>query len=370
MAKVPYIPFIHTHPEIKQEIADVFEQFYDDQDYILGKGLEQFEKDYAKFNDVKYSIGVGNGHDALLIILKALGIRAGDEVILPAKTFIATALSVKNTGATPVLVDVNKYSFNIDTNLIEEKITEKTKAIVPVHLYGNPCDMDPLESISKKHNLHIIEDNAQAQGAEYKNQKTGSFGIMNFTSFYPTKNLGALGDGGMITTNSEELSNKVRSLRNYGKSMNGSYSELGINSRLDELQARILSVKLRHLKKWNEERIQIASWYERELDGIEVIQLQSVKSQSKSVRHVFPMLSKNRTELKKQLKSKEIDTLIHYEKPIHFHDVFSFLNHKKGSFPIAEKICNQELSLPIYPGLKENQVIYICSEIKNFFNNN
>lgn len=370
MPKVPYIPFIHTHPEIKQEIADVFEQFYDDQDYILGKGLEQFEKEYAKFNDVKYAIGVGNGHDALLIVLKALGIGAGDEVIIPAHTFIATALSVKNAGAMPVLVDVDENSFNINAKLIEQKITKRTRAIIPVHLYGTPCDMDAIQFIANNNKLHIIEDNAQAQGAEYKHKKTGSFGIMNFTSFYPTKNLGALGDGGMITTNSEDLSQRAKSIRNYGKSMSGSYSELGINSRLDELQARILSVKLRCLKKWNEERIQIASWYEREFDGIEEIQFQSIESQSKSVRHVFPILSKNKTELKKHLKSKEIDTLIHYEKPIHFHEAFSFLNQEGGSFPIAEKICNQELSLPIYPGLKENQVKYICSEIKNFFNNN
>lgn len=330
MSKIPYIPFIHTHPEIKQDITDVFEQFYDSQNYILGNGVKQFEKEYAKFNNVNCAIGVGNGHDALLIILKVLGIGNGDEVMLPAHTFIATALSVKNAGAIPILTDVDENSYNINAKLIEQKITKKTKAIISVHMYGTPCEMDAIQVIANKHKLHVIEDNAQAQGAEYKQKKTGSFGIMNFTSFYPTKNLGALGDGGMISTNSEDLSQRAKAFRNYGKSMNGSYSELGINSRLDELQARLLSIKLKHLKKWNEERIQIASWYEMELDGIEVIQFQSIDSQSKSVRHVFPMLSKNRTQLKEHLKSKGIDTLIHYEKPIHFHDAFSFLNHKQG----------------------------------------
>jgi len=370
MSKIQFIPFLNIHPKIKQELTNVFEKFYDGQDYILGKGLEQFENEYARFNDVKFAIGVGNGHDALLIILKALGIGAGDEVIIPAHTFIATALSVINVGATPVLVDVDKYSFNIDPNLIEEKITRRTKAIVPVHLYGTPCDMDAIETISQKHTLHIIEDNAQAQGAIYKSKKTGSFGIMNFTSFYPTKNLGALGDGGMITTNSMNLSNEAKSLRNYGKTITGEYREIGVNSRLDELNARFLSVKLKYLDKWNEERGQIASWYESELKEVEEIRMPSIYPQSKSVNHIFPILSNTRNELKKHLKSMSIDTLIHYEKPIHFHDAFSFLNHRSGSFPIAEKICTQELSLPIYPGLTKVEVQYVCQQIRKFFAKN
>jgi len=344
-----------------------FERFYDDQEYILGKGLRQFENEYAAFNNTKYAIGVGNGHDALLIILKALGIGVGDEVIIPAHTFIATALSIKNAGATPVLVDVDKKSFNIDPVLIERQITERTKAIIPVHLYGNPCDMDAIKTISYKHNLYIIEDNAQAQGAEYKNQKTGSFGIMNFTSFYPTKNIGALGDGGMITTNSLKHADMAKALRNYGKSMNGSFSEIGINSRLNELQARLLSVKLKYLERWNEERRKIANSYENELMEIDEIQLQSIDENSKSIRHIFPILCNRRDELQKYLKSNGIDTLVHYEKSIHLHESFSFLNHKNGSFPISERICDQELSLPIYPGLTFDAVKSVCEKIKLFF---
>lgn len=367
---IKYIPFLHTHPEIKQEMMDVFEKFYDDQDYILGKGLEQFEEEYAAFNDTKYAIGVGNGHDALVIILKSLGIGSGDEVIIPAHTFIATALSVVNAGATPVLVDVDEKSFNINPKLVEKRITEKTKAIVPVHIYGNPCDMDAITKIADKHNLIVIEDNAQAHGAKYKSQITGSIGMMNFTSFYPTKNLGAFGDGGMITTNSQELLDKAKSFRNYGKSENASYSEIGLNSRLDELQACLLSQKLNYLNKWNDERREIANWYTSELKDVKEISLQIIDSQSKSVYHIFPVLSKKRDKLKKYLKSKGIDTLIHYEKSIHLHESFAYLNQNKGNFPVAEAISNQELSLPIYPGLSKQEVNFVCDQIKSFYTHN
>ena len=230
-----------------------FEQFYDDQNYILGNGLKKFEKEYARFNDVSYAVGTGNGHDALLIILKSLEVGKGDEVIIPAHTFIATALSIVNAGATPVLVEIDEHTFNIDSKKIEDKINDKTKAIVPVHLYGNPCDLDAIQAIALKYKLHVIEDNAQAQGAEYNGRKTGSLGIINFTSFYPTKNIGALGDGGMITTNSKELAEKTLAIRNYGKSLDNGYDLPGINSRLDELQARLLSVKLKYLEDWNSE---------------------------------------------------------------------------------------------------------------------
>ena len=341
-----------------------FEQFYDDQNYILGNGLKRFEKEYASFSDVNYAVGTGNGHDALLIILKSLGIEQGDEVILPAHTFIATVLSIINAGATPVLVDVDEHTFNIDSKEIEDKITDKTKAIVPVHLYGNPCDLDAIQAIAIKYKLHVIEDNAQAQGAEYKGRKTGSLGILNFTSFYPTKNIGALGDGGMITTNSKELAEKTLAIRNYGKSMKDGYNLPGINSRLDELQARLLSVKLKYLKDWNVERIEIAEWYESQLKGINEIRLQTAESNSRNVRHIFPILTKKRDELRSYLYSKGIDTLIHYKKPIHLHEAFS--RYKKGSFPIAEHICDTELSLPIYPGLKEEEIFFICDQIKEF----
>jgi dTDP-4-amino-4,6-dideoxygalactose transaminase len=353
LKSVRYIPFLRTHPQLKSEMLTVFEQFYDDKAYILGPGLKKFEKAYAAFNGVKYGIGVGNGHDALLIILKCLGIGTGDEVILPAHTFIATALSVINSGARPVFADVDPHTFNIDPLQAEQKITTKTKAIVPVHLYGNPADVKTLLAISRKHEIHLIEDNAQAQGAGVGGRKTGSFGVMNFTSFYPTKNIGAFGDGGMITTNSDELAEKARILLNYGKNSHGDYSEVGINSRLDELQARLLSVKLKYLEKWNQERIKIAKWYESELKNISEIKLQQDYDNSINVRHIFPLLTAQRNDLKEYLNSKSIETLVHYPYPIHLQPAFSFLNHKPGDFPLAEKVCKQELSLPIYPGLRK-----------------
>lgn len=347
-------------------MIDVFKNFYDEQQYISGSGLRQFEIEYANYNGVQHAVGVGNGHDALVIVLKSLGIGKGDEVIIPAHTFIATALSIINAGATPVLADIDETTYTINPESVESKITDRTKAIIPVHIYGNPCDMDQLPTISQENDLYLIEDNAQAQGAEYKKSKTGSFGIMNFSSFYPTKNLGALGDGGMITTNTEMLAEKAISIRNYGKSGKGTFDEIGLNSRLDELQARMLSVKLKYLDKWNNERIIISGWYERELREVKEIQLQSVKVHSKNVRHIFPVLVKSRNELKLYLKAKGIDTLIHYEKPVHLHNSFSFLKHKKDDFPVAEKICEEELSLPIYPGLKYENIKYICNSIKSF----
>jgi dTDP-4-amino-4,6-dideoxygalactose transaminase len=364
---IRYIPFLHIHPEIKREMVLEFERFYDDHDYILGKGLEKFENEYANFNEVKYAIGAGNGHDALLIILKCLGIGKGDEVIIPAHTFIATALAVVNAGALPVLADVDEHTFNIHPMEIERKITQKTRAIVPVHLYGNPADLSSIRVIADKYQLPVIEDNAQAQGAEIGGKKTGGFGIMNFTSFYPTKNIGALGDGGMITTNSPEHAEKAKTFRNYGKTKDGEYSSIGTNSRLDELQARLLSVKLKYLRRWNEERIEIASLYEERLQNVEGIKLQSSYADARNVRHIFPVQADKRDELKDYLKSLGIDTLIHYKKPIHLQPAFSFLGHQSGGFPAAEKICREELSLPIYPGLKQEDVIYVCEAIKQFY---
>lgn len=367
MPGIPYIPFRFSHPQIKNELLNTFDQFIEDQDYILGKRLEQFEREYAAFNETKYAIGVGNGHDAFLVILKALGIGQGDEVIIPAHTFFATALSIVNAGATPVLVDIDKNMLNIDPGQIEKRISKNTKAIVPVHIYGSPCNMDQITSIAEKHNIHVIEDNAQAHGALFRSEKTGSIGIMNFTSFYPTKNLGALGDGGAITTNSKELYLKAKSMRNYGKSEKGEFVHLGINSRLDELHARILTVKLKYLNEWNNERAKIAHWYFDDLEGVKKLRLQKSIPYTTSVYHIFPILSRERDELRKHLKSEGIDTLIHYEKPIHFHDVFSFLKHEKGDFPVAEDICSQELSLPIYPGLTKQEVHFICNSIKAFY---
>ncbi len=365
MTKVPYIPFLHIHPELKREMLLEFERFYDAQDYILGAGLAIFEKEYAAFNQVKHAIGVGNGHDAIFIALKTLGIGQGDEVIFPAHTFIATALAVQNAGARPVLADIHPDNLTIDPLDVERKINKKTRAIIPVHLYGNPCDMTEMMMLAKNHQIPIIEDNAQAHGAEVDSRKTGSLGIINATSFYPTKNLGALGDGGMITTDNDELAAKARAWRNYGKTTN--FIEPGINSRLDELQAVLLSVKLRHLARWNAERMRIAAVYEERLRGVGDISFQQTLPEALNVRHIYPILTSKRVDQKKYLAEKEIDTLIHYELPIHLQQSFKWLGYKKGDFPIAESVCNSELSLPIYPGLGETEINYVCESIRGFF---
>jgi len=367
LKRIKYNPFLHIHPLLKKEIIREFEKFYEDQKYILGEGLERFEREYAQYCGVKYAIGVGNGHDSLLIILKCLGIGEGDEVILPAHTFIATALSVINVRAKPVLVDIDRTTLNIDPKQIEGKITRNTRAIIPVHLYGNPADITSIQSIATRYNIFLIEDSAQAQGAMLNNKYTGSFGIMNFTSFYPTKNIGALGDGGMITTNSRDLAVKARVYRNYGRSENDNYIIPGINSRLDELQARFLSIKLKYLDEWNNQRTEIANLYQSQLNEITEIQFQTSYPDAKNVRHIFPILTEKRDLLKNYLSANGVETLVHYKNPIHRHESFSFLNLPNGSLPVAERICTNELSLPIYPGLKEEEIVYVCAQIKKFF---
>ena len=329
MPEVPYIPFLHSHPDLKREMLLEFERFYDKQEYILGSGLAKFENEYAEFNRVKHAIGVANGHDALLISLKTLGIGTGDEVIIPAHTFIATALAVQNAGARPVLVDIHPETLTIDSMEVEKKISKKARAIIPVHLYGNPCDMSEISDIANNHKISIIEDNAQAHGAESNDMKTGSIGIINATSFYPTKNLGALGDGGMITTNDDILAEKARSWRNYGKTNH--FSEQGINSRLDELQAILLSIKLRRLKKWNPERIRLAEMYEKRLSSVGDLRFQRTLQGAVNVRHIFPIITGKRDLLRKHLNNCNIDTLIHYDAPIHLQKSFTWLGKELGA---------------------------------------
>lgn len=369
MKKIPFNPFRQIHPDLKKELVMEFERFFDRQQYILGDALRRFETAFADYGGVKFAIGTGNGHDALLIILKCLEIGPGDEVIVPAHTFVATALAVVNAGATPVLADIHPHTLTIDPAQLEKCISKKTKAIIPVHLYGNPCDMKAITSIAENHNLHVIEDNAQAQGAVYHSHKTGTFSTMSFTSFYPTKNIGALGDGGMITTDHEELYQKAACLRNYGKAKNGQYSMAGVNSRLDELQAHMLQIKLKHLDAWNNERRTIASWYESELQHLRNhLRMQHSLPETKNARHIFPVITPRRNALQKYLLEKGIDTLVHYDLPIHLHKAFAKLGYIKSNFPIAESICQSELSLPIYPGISLDEVKYICRHINVFFN--
>ncbi len=367
MCAIPFLNFEPMHKLIRSEIMQSFQDVYDSNWFVMGKKLELFEKEYADFNNTKYAIGVSNGLDALHLALKALKIGKGDEVILPSNTYIATALAVSYIGATPVFVEPDTNTYNINPANIEAAITPITKAIMPVHLYGQACDMDAIMVIAKKRNLFVIEDNAQAHGATFNGKVTGSFGNANGTSFYPGKNLGALGDAGAVTTNDEDLQKEITMLRNYGSEKKYNNEVIGFNMRLDELQAGFLSVKLKHINEWTKQRIEIANKYNCALKNIGDLVLPIVHQGATHVYHLYVVKTKNRTELQKHLSDKGIGTLIHYPIPPHLQKAYSFLNYKKGDFPIAEEIANTCLSLPIWPGMTEENIECVCNAIKSFF---
>ncbi len=364
---MPFFSFEYCNRQIEEEIFNAFRRVYDSKSYILGTELYEFEKAYASFNQTNYAIGVANGLEALQICLVALGIGAGDEVIVPSHTFIATITAIVHIGATPILIEPNIATYNIDTTKIESAISSRTKAIIPVHLYGQPCDMNPIVDIAQRHNLFVVEDNAQAQGGEYRDKLTGSFGVLNATSFYPIKNLGAMGDGGAITTSDKVLYDKCLKLRNYGSSRKYFYDELGLNSRLDELQAAFLNVKLPYLKSWNEERRAIAACYIENLSNIPDVKLPEILPDAASVFHIFAIRTKQRDDLQLYLEKKGISTIIHYPEPPHLQVAYSFLNYKKGDFPVTEEIANTILSLPLYIGIDKAHILYVCDCIRSFY---
>lgn len=364
---IPYLDLKQINKRFENSLNESIKNVVASGWYILGKEVEEFEKSYATFSDTKYCIGVANGLDALVLSLKALEIGDGDEVIVPSNTYIASWLAVSYVGATPVPVEPCIKTYNIDCNLIVEKINSKTKAIMPVNLYGQAAELSTITDIAYKHNLFVIEDNAQAQGATYNNKKTGSWGHINATSFYPGKNLGALGDGGAITTNDDVLVQKVRILRNYG-SEKKYYNEVkGVNSRLDELQAAVLSVKLKQLDIDNAERKRQAQVYQHELSSVGDLILPHNATNADSVYHIYLIRSKYRDELQQYLSENNIGTLIHYPVPPHLQNAYADLNYKKGDFPIAEEIAATCLSLPLYPGLSLANQETIINSIKSFF---
>lgn len=363
---IPFNSFQYQNKQSREQVLKAMTEAFDSGWYILGDRLKKFEKEFSEYSQAKHTLGVGNGLDALKIALKALNIEQGDEIIVPANTYIATILAVTQTGATPILVEPELNSYNIDPNRIEEKITKKTKAIIPVHLYGLPCRMDEILSIAHKHSLFVIEDNAQAVGATYKNKKTGTFGNINATSFYPTKNLGALGDAGAVTTNDDQLAKKVQLLRNYGSEIKY-YNEIeGYNSRLDELQAAVLSVKLTFLDRWNEERIQLANYYSEKLSDIEKITTPSNEKEFRHIFHLYVIRIKNRDRLTEHLTKHSIQTAIHYPIPPYKQNAYKHLNLQAKAFPITEQMATECLSLPLYPGLKKEEQDIIIDAIKRF----
>lgn len=352
---------------MRSEILRAIESVVDSGWFILGERVKKFESEFAAFTKVKHCIGVANGLDALIISLRVIGVTSGDEVIVPSNTYIATALAVSSLGAIPVLVEPKIDTYNIDPERIEKAITSKTKAIIPVHLYGQACEMKPILMIAERNNLLVIEDNAQAQGAIYENQLTGSFGILNATSFYPGKNLGALGDGGAITTNDEKFYKQISVLRNYGSEKKYFNEIKGMNSRLDELQAGILSVKLKHLKEQNSIRHQLAEFYNQNLDGVGDLILPAIANGASSVYHIYLVRTKKRDALQKFLADNGIGTLIHYPVPMHLQKAYAEMNFKRGDFPLAEEIADTCLSLPLYPGMGEEEMEYVATTIQKFF---
>ena len=363
--KIPFVSFLPMEKELNDDLKNAFERVFSQSWYIEGKEDQKFEEVFAEFCGTKYCVGVGNGLDALMLILKALEIGAGDEVIVPSNTYIATALAVTYVGATPVFVEPDIRTFNIDSKLIEAAITEKTKAIMPVHLYGQPCDMDPIMEIAEKHKLKIVEDCAQAHGAIYKGRRVGSFGDAAGFSFYPGKNLGALGDAGAVVTNDKELAEKIRALGNYGSDYKYHHIYKGNNSRLDELQAAFLLAKLPHLERMNIERGRIAEKYLRGIKNTCVI-LPMVIEDVKAVWHIFGIRCKNRDLLEEHLSRIGIGTNKHYPIPMHLQECYLDLNIPKGSLAIAEEISATELSLPLYYGMTDEEIQYVIDGVNSF----
>lgn len=365
--KIPFLSFEHSNAEIKAEILKAFEDFFDKGWYVLGDRVKEFESEYASFTNANHCVGVSNGLDALHISLRTLGIGEGDEVIVPSNTYIATALAVSYVGATPVFVEPSLQTYNIDPSKIEAAVTTKTKAIMPVHLYGQACEMDAIMSVAGKHNLYVIEDNAQSQGASFNQKSTGSWGHINGTSFYPGKNLGALGDAGAVTTNDAELARKAAVLRNYGSEKKYYNDVVGYNMRLDECQAAFLSVKLSHLTEWTQQRQEIAGWYNEELINAGDIVTPYVHQKATHVYHLYVIRTQRRDELQAYLTQNGIGTLIHYPIPPHLQKAYKHLRFQKGDFPVSEMIADTCLSLPMWPGLEKADVQTVCNIIKQFY---
>jgi dTDP-4-amino-4,6-dideoxygalactose transaminase len=362
---IPFADFKYMHQEIRDETIAAFTKIYDKGWFIKGEQVTLFEKEFTNYCGTKYAIGCSNGLDALYLILRAYNIGPGDEVIIPSHTFIATALAVTYTGAKPVLVENDIETYNIETSLIESKINSKTKAIIAVHLYGQCADMKPIIELGKKYNLKIIEDAAQAHGATYYDKKAGNLGDVAGFSFYPGKNLGALGDGGAVTTNDEELANKVRALANYGSVEKYVHNYKGTNSRLDEVQAGLLRVKLKNLDRWNSRRQEIANLYLNGITNNKIIK-PIVASYNDHVWHIFAVRTEQRDKLQQYLIDNEIHPLIHYPIAIHNQKAYQDEGFVKKDYPIAEIIADQELSLPMYYGMTDSEVDYVINTINKY----
>ncbi len=364
---IPFLSFDYQQNLLGKKLLKKVEKVLESKYYVLGNEVSFFEKEFANLFKSKYAVGVGSGLDGLIIALRALNVMPGDEIIVPSNTYIASWLAISQLGAKIVPVEPDTKTYNIDPLKIEEKITPKTKVIMPVHLYGQACNMTKIMKIANKHNLFVVEDNAQAQLATWEGQFTGTFGNVNATSFYPTKNIGAIGEAGCITTESMEIMKFCKAFRNYGSEQKYINKIKGINSRIDEIQAGFLNVKLDYLEDFTGERRIQAEYYNKNLPNNENCILPYQSSNSKSVFHLYVILTPQRKKLQQYLKENNIGTAIHYPIPPHLQIAYKELNFKKGDFPIAEFLSNNLLSIPLYPGLKRVDQDYIIEKIRSFF---
>jgi dTDP-4-amino-4,6-dideoxygalactose transaminase len=354
-------------PSIKDEIMKKFEDIIENTAFISGKHTRNFERAFAEYLGAKHCIGLNSGTSALIVALMAIGLKAGDEVIIPANTFIATAEAVSILGGRPVLVDIEPRTYNIDVVRLEDVITKNTKAIIPVHLYGQCTDMDSILEIAQRHNLYVIEDACQAHGAEYKGKKAGTIGHIGCFSFYPGKNLGAWGEAGAAVTSNDTLAEKMFKIRNHGGTKKYEHDVIGGNFRMEEFQGAVLSVKLRYLDDWNEARRRNAQLYREHLSGIKEVSLPKEAPYGRHVYHLYVIRAEKTDELQQYLSSKGIDTLIHYPIPIHLQNAYKSLGHKIGDFPVTEKVSKEILSLPMFPELSHEEIEYVCKNIRDFF---
>jgi dTDP-4-amino-4,6-dideoxygalactose transaminase len=362
MNGVTFLDLKAPYRELREELDDAYHRVMNSGWFILGREVDAFEEEFAGYCQARYCVGVGNGLESLHLILRAMDIGRGDEVIVPANTYIATWLAVSYAGALPVPVEPDLRTYNLDPSRIEAAITARTRAILPVHLYGQPADMDMINDIAHRHGLRVIEDAAQAHGARYKGRRAGSLGDAAGFSFYPGKNLGAIGDGGAVVTNDKAMANRVRLLRNYGSRVKY-YNEIrGYNSRLDELQAALLRVKLKYLDAWNERRRRLAGDYSNELGGNGLI-LPYVPEWADPVWHLYVIRTANRAELTERLDRNGIGWLIHYPVPPHLQNAYSDLDYPTGSFPVAEKMAREVLSLPMGPHMTDDDASYVISAL-------
>jgi dTDP-4-amino-4,6-dideoxygalactose transaminase len=361
---VQFIDFREQYQTIKNELEAGLKCVFEKGNFILGQEEKDFESAFAKYCNVQYAIGVNSGTDALYLALAALDVKKGDEVILPSFTFIATALCISYTGAKPVFVDVEDETNNIDPQKLKAAITDKTKAIIPVHIYGQPADMKEITDIAKERGIPVIEDAAQAHGATYQGQKAGSLGDIACFSFYPTKSLGAFGDGGMIVTDNKEVYEKSLMLRDYGRKGRYEHKIKGYNSRLDTVQAVVLSSKLRYLDQWNQMRNDNAAYYRELLKDTEAVITPTTKEDRTHVFQTFAVRLPNRDKVCEQMKNKGIGVLIHYPIPLHLQEAYAELGYKKGDFPVSEQIATEVLSLPMFPHLRKEQIAYVCEALK------